>query len=130
MNSVPRTHKISNKIWNFYSLLNPPTPLCLFLDIMPVISFQEFIFSCFSHWLGSFSRRIDLARFRVGTIIFYRPSDREFSSVGRFSVSALIDKNSAEKQKNTLNFKLLVPKRFRSFVFILNWSHFQLILAP
>ena len=78
-----RFSKENNFIWNVSKQFNPPTPVCLFLDIGSVIPLPEFIFSWFSYWLGSFSRRIDLARFRIGTIISYRASDRDFSSVGR-----------------------------------------------
>ena len=64
-------------------MFNPPVPLWRFFAIDPAIFLPQIIFSQVSHMSGSFSRRIDLAMFRVGTMFSYRAENHDFSSAGR-----------------------------------------------
>ena len=119
----PRSHYLENnanqtqRLSKFIFILQPTRTAMSFLKISPAISSKEFISSWFPHWLSSFPRRIDLARFRVGTVISYRASYWDFRSLRRFSVSAIIGQKQAGKQKIPSS---LYPwsRGFRSFVFI------------
>ena len=102
----PRSHYLENnanqtqRLSKFIFILQAAKTAMSFLKISPAISSQEFISSWYPHWFSCFSRRIDLARFRFGTVISYRASYWDFSSVGRAPAWApLLVKRKLENKK-------------------------------
>ena len=115
----PRSHYLENnanqtqRLSKFIFILQAARTAMSFLKISPAISSQEFISSWYPHWFSCFSRRIDLARFRFGTVISYRASYWDFSSVGRYW------SKESWKTKNSFIFIQMVT-RFPTFCFYLH----------